>query len=81
MEGSESGSLCRSLVIRVPGMSGGDGDVLLLFGIPEMRVFWSESRLLRCPLGEVLPCFYAGSATFGWLLRAGDVSSHSGPWR
>ena len=64
MEGSESRSLCRSLVIRVSGMSGGNGDVWLLFGIPEMRVFWSESRLLRCPSGETLPCFYAGSTCF-----------------
>ena len=81
MEGSESRSLCRSLVIRVSWMSGGDGDVWLLFGISEKRVFWSESRLLRCPLGETLPCFYAGSATPGWLSQAGDVSSHSGAWR
>ena len=65
MEGSESGSLCRSLVIRVSGMSGGDGDIWLLFGIPEMRVFWSESRLPRCPSGKTLPCFYAGSASSG----------------
>ena len=78
MEGSESRSLSRSLVIRVSGMSG--GDVWLLFGIPGMRVFWSESRLLRCPSGETLPYFYAGSATSGWLSRAGDVSSLSGPW-
>ena len=81
MEGFESRSLCRSLVIRFSGMSGGDGDVWLLFGIPGMRVFWSESRLLRCPSGETLPCFYPGSATSGWLSRAGDVSSHSGPGR
>ena len=52
----------------------------MLFGIPGMRVFLSEPRLLRCPSGETLPCFYAGSATSGWLSRAGDVSSHSGPW-
>ena len=74
MEGSESRSLCRSLVIRVSGMSGGNGDVWLQFGIPGMRVFWSESRLLKCILGETLFCFYAGSATSGWLSRAGDVS-------
>ena len=81
MEGSESWSLCCSLVIHVSGMSGGDGDDWLLFGIPGMRVFWSESRLLRCPLGETLPCFYAGSATSRWRSRTGDESSHSGPWR
>ena len=79
MEGSESGSQCRSLVIRVSRMSGGDGDVWLLFSIPEIRVSWSEYKLLRYPSGETLPCFYAGSATSGWLSRAGDVSSHSGP--
>ena len=79
MEGSESRSLCRSLVIRVSGMSGGDGDVWLLFSIPGMRVFWSESRLLRCPSGEILPCFYAGFATSGWLSRAATCLRTLGP--
>ena len=81
MEGSESGSLCRTLVSCVSGMSGGEGDVWLLFGIPGMRVFRNQSRLLRCPSGETLPCFYSGSASAGWLSRADNVSLHSGPWR
>ena len=81
MGGSESGSLCRTLVNRVSGMSGGDGDVWLLFGIPGMRVFWSESRLLRCSSDETLPCFYARSASSRWLSWAENVSSHFGSLR
>ena len=49
-EESESESLCRFLVARISGMWRGDGDLWVLFGILMMRVFWSESRLLRCPL-------------------------------
>ena len=80
MEGSESGRLCRSLVSCISGMSSSDGDVWLLFGILAMRVFWSESRLLRCPSCETLPCFHARSASSEWLSREGNASLHSEPW-
>ena len=51
MEGSESRSLCRTLVIRVSGMSGGDGDVLLLFDIPGMGGFLERVQTSEMPFG------------------------------
>ena len=59
MEGSGSRSLCRSLVIRVSGMSGGDGDVWLLsvadpenFGGGMIKILSTKPQKFGCAVNR-----------------------------